>query len=458
MTHPLLAFQHLVGGDARYRVVGGPRWFRALADMGDPNASATVPLAWGESLENLADLHSTEAFVGINCRGCSDERLRAAGFFHVRRFALLPSARDARWFIPLDSAAAAAAALSLYRPVRLTARAVHGAARAVARMGLPLWYRDQLCVARRTVTPLEHLLENLFPGRTVRVALSGGAPIRARHRKVSMAAVSTSGEVLGFAKSGATGVARRLVRHEAQVLAALASRDAMKGRAPRVLFAGEVGDAYVHVQTPLHGETARSTLTPRHRALLAALRSSEGRPAAASGLVRGLRARVAALQSSHPRLTRVLDTIMPRLERMTVPATIVHGDFAPWNIRLHDGLAGALDWEYAEIDGLPLVDECNHLLLVGYLVHEWSVDTALAQLRRMARSSPLGMSPAQVETLQLVYLLDVVTRFSTEHAEVEPIADWFQELLLRLTEQPQTRAAGPPIGVSLRRTMSEAIR
>ena len=460
MAHSILTFRHLLPEDADYRCFGGPEWFSALFEKDASSGRSTVPVVWGESLSTIATrVGGAPAFVGVNCHGCSDERLRAAGFTHLRRFALLPTARDARWFIPLDSPQAADAAFSLYRPVRLPARAVHGAARALARLGLPLWYRDELCVARRTVTPLEHLLEDLFPDRTVRVALSGGAPIRAGHRKVSMAAISASGEVLGFAKSGASGLARRLVRHEAEVLATLATREAMNGRTPRVLFAGEVGDSFVHVQTRLHGDTARAALTPRHRALLAALRGNAVRPAAASGFVRTLRARVAALQSSHPHFPRILDAILPRLERTIVARTIVHGDFAPWNIRLRDGVAGALDWEYAEIDGLPLIDECNHLLLVGYLMHKWSVDAALGQLRAMARSAPLGMSSTQVETLQLVHLLDMTTRLAAEHGEVEPIAEWFKGLLLRLAEQQSAGAAWPPIGVSPRRaTPSEAVR
>ena len=460
MSHPILTFRHLLPGNAELRAIGGPEWFGALFARDASGGPSTVPVAWGASLPAIAPrIADAPAFAGVNCHGCSEARLRAAGFAHVRRFALLPSARDARWFIPLDSTQAADAALSLYRPVRLPARAVHGAARAVARVGLPLWYRDELCIARRTLSPLEHLLEDLFPGRAVRVALSGGAPIRAPQRKVSMAAISTSGEILGFAKSGATGVARQLVRHEAEVLATLATRDAMNGRAPRVLFAGEVGDSFVHVQTLLPGETARATLTQAHRALLAALRGSAVRPAAASGFVRTLRARVAALQSSRPLFGRLFDTILPRLERTIVARTIVHGDFAPWNIRLHDGVASAIDWEYAEIDGLPLIDECNHLLLVGCLMQEWRVDVALGRLRAMARSAPLGMSPTQVETLQLAHLLDVTTRLAVEHSDVEPIAEWFTEVLLRLVEQQRARAAWPPIGVSSQRALqSEAIR
>ena len=47
-------------------------------------------------------------------------------------------------------------------------------------------------------------------------------------------------------------------------------------------------------------------------------------------------------------------------EDAVVPAALVHGDFAPWNIReLRDGTCTLLDWEFAEWLGLPLHDLCH---------------------------------------------------------------------------------------------------
>ena len=55
-------------------------------------------------------------------------------------------------------------------------------------------------------------------------------------------------------------------------------------------------------------------------------------------------------------------------DEMRIPSTIVHGDFAPWNLREHNGQIAAFDWEYAELDGLPLVDQTHYELQVGYLL------------------------------------------------------------------------------------------
>jgi hypothetical protein len=41
----------------------------------------------------------------------------------------------------------------------------------------------------------------------------------------------------------------------------------------------------------------------------------------------------------------------------SVPATRLHGDFAPWNLKLRsDGTLGAVDWEHSVPDDLPYLD------------------------------------------------------------------------------------------------------
>lgn len=457
MTHPILAVRQLAGDGVRYQCSGGPAWLRAAVEHDSASVGAVIPVVWGESAVDAATLAAAPAFVGIDSATYSDDLLRGAGFPHIRRFAMLPSAAQPRWLIPLDPPGIAAAALALYRPVRTSRRVLHAAARAAARLGLHVWYRDELCIARRAASPIEQRIASLFPGTTVRLAISTGAPGRAQLRKLSMAVVSTGGRVLAFAKSGASPASRALVRHEAEVLRTLSAREALANRVPRLLFSGEVGDAWVHVQAPLAGTSARAELAAPEHALLAALRSAELRPAADTAFVRGLRARIAALPPSHHWLLRALDAMRPRLEWLRLPSTVIHGDFAPWNIRVDHGVAAAFDWEYAEPDGLPLVDQCNHLLLVGYLVHGWTTETALAELRAMSYAAPLGLDPSDVEVLQILHLLDLVTRFLSEGAGAEPMTHWFLQLLLQLSGRARPAARGIRDHASSHRTPNEAV-
>jgi hypothetical protein len=118
-----------------------------------------------------------------------------------------------------------------------------------------------------------------------------------------------------------------------------------------------------------------------------------------------------------------------------VPSTIIHGDFAPWNLRTEHGKVCAFDWEYAELDGLPLFDEFHYQLQVGYLLNDWSLDRAIALAAQMQRENDLHLSPAAVRAIQVIYLIDNLCRlFAEGYDEKEnDMVGWYCQLLQRLS-------------------------
>ena len=290
---PALTWTHLFPGDVSYDCVSGPSWFREWVDGRSIPGQRPVLIAWDRLAAGLPGLDPFFGLVAINCSGLTDKKLRDAGFDYVRRFAILPSIAEARWFIPLDTPAISSAAFSLYKPVRVSSRAKHLAVRTAARAGLHFWYRDQICIAQRAVPALELALRALFDGCTVRLALSSGAPRRAdeppRDRKPSALVLGPGGRTLAFAKLASSPLARHLVRHEAEILSALASRPGLDRVAPQLLFAGEVEGTYINVQSPIGGHPVRPKLTAGHRRLLETMWTAEMKPAAATTLVSSLR-------------------------------------------------------------------------------------------------------------------------------------------------------------------------
>src|SRR5213079_1842599 len=118
--------------------------------------------------------------------------------------------------------------------------------------------------------------------------------------------------------------------------------------------------------------------------------------AAATRMVATLPARIAALPNPHPELSATLEGWTPTLEQISIPSTIVHGDFAPWNLRTHKRTISAFDWEYGELDGLPLIDETHFMLQLGFQMENWTPEQANHRLRDLAASRPLGLTPEQV--------------------------------------------------------------
>jgi hypothetical protein len=89
-------------------------------------------------------------------------------------------------------------------------------------------------------------------------------------------------------------------------------------------------------------------------------------------------------------------TILGGLEHTTVPTVLEHGDLAPPNLlRLRDGRLGVVDWEVADLEGLPLGDL---LFFAAFVVGEPAADGA--------PSAPAMLPPAigSVVERQAAYL------------------------------------------------------
>ena len=71
----------------------------------------------------------------------------------------------------------------------------------------------------------------------------------------------------------------------------------------------------------------------------------------------------------------------------TLPMVCEHRDFIPWNVLLGDGGAlGVIDWEAAELRGLPAVDIVYFLSYLGFVL-----DRALPPGRQMMQSYRTGV-------------------------------------------------------------------
>ena len=438
---PSLTWMHLLPAGVRYRCDASvPAWFRDLirpADVAGRPAEVRIAFgAWDDDLLSAA----VDGVVAVNCRGLTAERLHAAGFAHVRRFAALPNITAARWFIPLDTPAVAAAAFGVYSPTRLSARAKRTAARVAARLGLPGWYRDSVTIAQRQPPPLErHLADGLGTDAELRLSLSAGAPEPARNRKASAAVIRPDGSIVGFAKLAGSPLATQLLKREAAVLAALATKPAVAGAVPKLLASGDADGRFYLIQSPIVGRAAPARMGDDHRRFLSDLQDGHARPAVETEFARSLL----------PRLRTVAADLVPAAERVLaslvdcrVPGTVVHGDFAPWNLRCRDAGLAAFDWEYGRVDGLPAADAAHHELQVGYNMHKWSVADAGRALDGHTCDHPT-LSPDHVVALQNAYLLDVLARLAEEgYGPADRMVAWHRDLLAgRVTAAAAPRAA-----------------
>lgn len=403
---------------------------RAVA-RADPPGEPSVLVAWGNAEVPLPDLDGWDGLVVTRRAFPSTAHLRAAGFSWVRGFVVLPGLADPRWYLPVGDTRVTAAALSLYTPYRTAARVRKGALQAAVRLGATRFLGDRVLLAQRSIPALTQTAAQLFPGEGPRVILTAGR--RERAFKLSAGILTRDARLRAIARICRAGEPRQaLIAGEAAMLRHLNGRHPSNGPAPRLLFEGVRGDLYLTVQGAIAGRPGPRNMTNVHRTFLERLQEGAPRPASESELVRQLHVRADRWFPEDAVVQRLLAELDRELAHQVLPSVAVHGDFAPWNVRIEQGTLHAFDWEYGVVDGLPHLDALHHEIQVGRLLDRWSNDRMTAELRRLA-ARDLGTGPDAGLAIARLYLADRALRMAEETGDSqEPDARRYIELWARL--------------------------
>jgi hypothetical protein len=405
-----LTWTNLFPADVGYMCVGVPMEFEELLCLAGFRRDEDILCAWAPTAGELGriDIDRFRALALINPRQVPIRSVWARGFSYVRRYAVVPGLADARWFIPRDNVSVAAAALRMYAAYRIAARLLRVGAQLATRLRLPFWYGDKLVIASREPFPLERALAEPFEEANIRLAFSSGTAGPARKPLIQI--LRPSGDILGYAKLGINQTTHRLVRNEGKILRSLNEDPRAASAVPKLLLEDEVCGRPVAVQSPLCGRPGPIESTSVHDRFLASLQGQQCRPVTASQLFGNIERRVAVLADRPPILRIALDGVRPILERLSMPSTIVHGDFAPWNLRIQGRQVRAFDWEYGELDGIPLVDDLHHALQAGFLLRGWALERALTYLGSVQAANRLSLRAEEIAAIEVLYLVDVCSR------------------------------------------------
>ena len=209
------------------------------------------------------------------------------------------------------------------------------------------------------------------------------------------------------AKVPLTPVARVSIETEAAALRRLDGNH----RTPRLLhFSASHGAT---VQEYLTGRLGSRNCKPRYiRMLLEFVRRDE--KLTLRDRAEGLAARLHAAEE-YGRHAAAIDAALEYMDcDAHVDSALVHGDFAPWNIReLPDGACTLIDWELARWDGIALFDLCHFYYMQCLL---FSHDTLFYEkmLREGAYRNycrPLGISQALLPRRGAAFLLEMMAGY-----------------------------------------------
>jgi len=363
----------------------------------------------------------------------------------VRQFRVVLSSSRPRAAVPVDAPGAVRAFL---RRDSAGDRRAHSAARRVvsaiaagplARVVFPA----TITVSPTGASSIEAYLAEVTGG-PVRVSLATGSE-RANAKPV-LGVATVAGEELGFCKVGLTPLARRLVKHEAEVLARLAGH-LRRVVVPTVLHSGRWRGNEVLFLSAVRGNRGRGAILPVEAMREVAATDGTGqRHLVSSPWVAALRQRASA---APPELARTILTLLARLleraERSGLREVLhgaSHGDWGPWNMAWDGGRVVVWDWERYG-GGLPVGLDAVHFLAHEELSVEGDLAGALALLDgtaepavRTVLSGWPGTDHDRATAAHFVvdaYLLEVACRFAADTvlvpaARVSRAAHWYLQV------------------------------
>ena len=406
-----LAWTHLLPPEASLIIPNGPDWLpRTLASKSDESAVKVLVLHdWSATAHY--DLSHYQGIALVSEKPISRFTPESLGFHFTRQFAVFPGWHDARFLVPLDNNRIAAGALSMERPFRQMSRLKHHALRLMFRTGYSNVCRGFLILALRHQSPLETLLSKVCGGHFHRLALCAG---RAGDlRKVNAVALTLSGQPIAYLKLASNRHSREALNREAKALSDLATTT-LSNTVPKLLAFQEDSRHATLVVEAGPDRVAPTHLTKAHFQWLSNLAdySRSSKPFAQSLVAHAMEEDWADIKDRvHPTWMKRIDHALARIHRelgnATIPLTMAHGDFAPWNIRqISDTLIYVFDWEMYKHECTPMFDAFHFRFITSTLLGRGILPNEVTRwFTQLTPHLPTGASPSYMPAFFCAYLV-----------------------------------------------------
>jgi hypothetical protein len=303
---------------------------------------------------------------GTDASGLLGVRLesgKAAG----RMYTAYPNLANVRWLLPTNQPALRRAGIEgLYQPNSLRGRAVRTIIGAGAVPGEKVWLEED-ALAR-----LETKLASVVGVEAVRLAFYLGVP--APHRKVTAQVLTPDGKTLAYAKIATSPLAQAAVETERRALLRLSESAGLQGTVPKVLGSLDWHGGTILLITmgpPRPGPRGLSSVHLRFcTQVFQSFRVQETfveSPMWTRMSEIWLRLKHTSPETLPANLGPALERLHDELGPVSMPLSLAHGDFAPWNTRLGPRSLFVLDWERASEGMSPLYDAFNFQALQAAL-------------------------------------------------------------------------------------------
>src|SRR5829696_1586271 len=284
-----------------------------------------------------------------------------------RMYTAYPNLANVRWLLPANQPALRRAGIEgLYQPNSLQGRALRTIIGAGALQGEKVWLEED------NLAHLETKLASVVGVDAVRLAFYLGVP--APHWKVTAQVLTPNGKTLAYAKIATSPLAQAAVKTERLALLRLSESAVLHGTVPRVLGSLDWHEGTILLITMGPPRPGPRELSSVHlRFCTQVFQSFRVRETfVESPMLTGMSEIWLRLQHSSPEtmptnLGPALERLHEELGPVSMPLSLAHGDFTPWNTRLGSRSLFVLDWERASEGMSPLYDAFNFQALQAAL-------------------------------------------------------------------------------------------
>ena len=335
-----------------------------------------------------------------------------------RAYTAFPNLANVRWLLPANQPALRRAGIrGLYQPSSLRGQAVRTIIGARAVPG------ERVRLEEDGLARLETMLAPVVDAGALRLAFYLGVP--APHRKVTAQMLAPDGRTLAYVKIATSPLARTAVESERRVLLRLSESADLQDAIPKVLGSLEWHGGTILPISKGPPRPGPRRLSSAHLRFCTHLFQSFGvrKTFAESPMWTSMSEIWLRLQHGSPEtlpanLGPALERLHDELGPVSMPLSLAHGDFAPWNTRLGGQSLFVFDWERASEGMSPLYDAFNFQALQAAL----QVRRGGMRDRRFLVTLLDALWPEGRERLPLLYLayLAHVTLIYSEAQSLTP--------------------------------------
>ena len=284
-----------------------------------------------------------------------------------RFYTAYPNLAHVRWLLPANQPTLRRAGIEgLYQPSSLRGRALRKIIGAGALQGEKVWLEED------NLQRLETMVASVMGVEGVRLAFYMGVP--APHRKVTAQLLTPDGKTLAYAKIATSELAQAALKSEKRALLRLSQSADLQGTVPEVLGSLEWQGGTILLITmgpPRPGPRELSSVHLRFcTQLFQSFRVQQSfveSPMWSGMSQTWLRLKHSSPQSLPSNVGQALERLHDELGEVSMPLSVAHGDFAPWNTRLGARSLFVLDWERSCEGMSPLYDAFNFQALQAAL-------------------------------------------------------------------------------------------